>query len=192
MFSDLDAGKMTATEILARKEEKITNIDPCFSRAMTEKIGPLMMRAFAVAMREGWLPPPPPEMLGQDASGQSVLPPPEIAFSNRFVLAQQATHVSGFFRVMDFAMQMSTLKSDILDNFNLDKATREIARTEGTSPDWINDEETINATRDARAKQQAQQLQAEQAAMTADAAGKLGRVPADSPVGKAMASQLPV
>jgi hypothetical protein len=192
MFADLDAGKMTATEIMARKEEKITNIDPTFSRAMTEKIDPLLNRAFSVALRNGWLPLPPPEMLATDSSGQGVIPPPEFQFSNRFVLAQQATHVSGFLRTVDWAMGMAQFQPDILDNFNFDKAARDIARVEGTTPEWIRDEEERDATRQARAEQQAAAMQAEQAAMAADAAGKLGKVPADSPVAKAIASQLPV
>lgn len=192
MFADLEAGKMTATEILARKEEKITNIDPTFSRAMTEKIDPLLNRAFSIALRNGWLPPPPEEMQMVDPSGMASVPPPEFQFSNRFVLAQQATHVSGFLRTIDTALAMVEHVPDILDNWDMDKAFRDISRTEGTAPEWIRDEEWINATRNARAQQQAAAMQAEQAAMAADAAGKLGKIPADSPLSKALASQLPV
>jgi hypothetical protein len=131
-------------------------------------------------------------MLATDSSGQGVIPPPEFQFSNRFVLAQQATHVSGFLRTVDWAVGLVQIQPDILDNFNLDKAARDIARVEGTAPEWLRDEEEIDATRQARAEQQAAAMQAEQAAMAADAAGKLGKVPADSPVAKAIASQLPV
>lgn len=177
MFDGLDAGKMTATEILSRKEEKISNIDPCFTRAMTEFVQPTLMRALAVCMRGGHLPEPPEEMLMVDG-GSVVMPLPKVVFSNRFVLAQRATHSAGFMRTVDFAMAIAAQsgRPDVLDNFNFDKALRDIARTEGTNPDWLADEGERDKGRAARAQAQAQQAQMAQAAMAADAAGKLGKV----------------
>lgn len=175
MFDGIDAGKMTATEVMSRKEEKISNIDPTFTRAMTEFVQPVLLRALAVCMRGGHLPEPPPEMVVQGADGV-YLPVPKLAFSNRFVLAQKATHSAGFMRTVDFAMAVArgSGRIDILDNFDLDRAVRDIARTEGTDPQWLADEQQRDQGRAARAQEAARQQQVAEAAQVAEMAGKLG------------------
>lgn len=57
---------MTATEILARKEEKMLLLGPTIERQIKEFLDPTIERTFNICLRNGLFPPPPPEIEGQE------------------------------------------------------------------------------------------------------------------------------
>lgn len=57
---------MTATEVMERNEEKMTLMGPNLGRIQTEFLTPRVTRRFNMLVRRGVLPPPPPELAGED------------------------------------------------------------------------------------------------------------------------------
>jgi hypothetical protein len=183
MLRNIDR-EMTALEVAERGRENLTNISPTFSLAITELVQPIMRRAFNLLLRNGHLPPPPQDAI-QPIPGnpsQGFLPDPRIQFSNRFALAQKQLHNAGFLRTLATAMQAAQFAPDVLDNFDLDAALPDMALNDGVPPDYIRTPEKRDAMRQARAQAQQQAQQMEQASQMADAASKIGRIPADSAI----------
>lgn len=56
---------ITATEILQKKEEKLLLLGPTIERQIKELLDPTIERTFNIALRNGLLPPPPPEIEGK-------------------------------------------------------------------------------------------------------------------------------
>jgi hypothetical protein len=74
----------------------------------------------------------------------------------------------------------------VLDNYDMDRIARDLARNEGLNADWMLDQKSVDETRARRAAAAAQQAQMQQAAEMAKAAAAVGKVPADSPLMGAM------
>ena len=66
MISNIDAGKMTATEVAERTQEKMMMLGPVLERLKNELLDPLIERTFNICQRAGILPPPPDEIQGRD------------------------------------------------------------------------------------------------------------------------------
>lgn len=71
MISQLDTVR-TASEIDARKEEKLVLLGPVLQRFENEALDPAIARIFNIALRNGLLPKPPPELHNTDIEIQYV------------------------------------------------------------------------------------------------------------------------
>jgi hypothetical protein len=190
MFSRLDK-QMTAREVGERSGEKLTQFSPTFTRMTTELFNPLLERVFSILIRGGHFPEPPQSLLVQDpASGEVFLPPPRMTFNSRIALAIRALETNSFARHMDFLGSVAQMRPEVLDNYDMDRIARDLARNEGLNADWMLDQKSVEETRARRAAAAAQQAQMEQAAEMAKAAAAVGKVPADSPVMGAMGGAL--
>jgi hypothetical protein len=66
LFFTIVTGKeMTATEVLQRHEEQLIMLGPTIERQTSEVLDPIIERVFMCMLREGMIPPPPREMIGQ-------------------------------------------------------------------------------------------------------------------------------
>ena len=66
MIALSDRRQITAREIEERHEEKLLVLGPVLERNQNELRDPLIENAFAIALEEGMLPPPPEELTGMD------------------------------------------------------------------------------------------------------------------------------
>jgi hypothetical protein len=153
--------QVTATEVRAREAEKLVRFSPAFTRQTTELINPALERVFMLLFRAGKFPPPPREALMQDAYGEWMLLYPRVIQTSRMALALQALKRSAFGSILEYALPLEQLGKPALDNFDLDKAMRDIGRGEGAPDAWVRESEAVEATRKARAEAQAQAQQAE-------------------------------
>ena len=85
---------------------------------------------------------------------------------------------------------VAQLNPSVLDNYDFDAAERTAALTDGVPPEFLRPEDARDEMRAARAEAEAAAQQQEQAMMMADAAAKVGKVPAESPVGQAVNNAL--
>lgn len=189
MFSQLDK-QMTAREVTERSSEKLIQFSPTFARLTTELFNPMLERLFGMGLRAGWFTEPPEELIQDLGNGQGFIAPPQVQYSSRIALALRALPTMGIYRTLELMGLMAGLNPAVADNFDFDKALRVAALNESMPDEIIRTQDDTDAIREARAQQTAQQQQMEQAAAAADAAAKVGRVPGDSPVGKAIGQQL--
>jgi len=181
MFAMLEK-QMTAREVAERSAEKLIQFSPTFARMTTELFNPMLRRVFAILARQGKFPPPP-----QQLAMVGFIPEPDIAYNSRIALAIKQLENAAFVRTSEMLLPYAQIKPDMLDNFDFDEITRDMARNDGLPARWLMDEEMVAQQRAARAQAQQQAMQAEQMERTAAALGKAGSVKQDS----ALAGMLP-
>lgn len=153
MISSMDDVR-TATEIAARKEEKMLMLGPVLERMNDELLDPLIDRVFNLMIEQSsprWsgllpgkplLPPPPQELAGMDLN---------VEYVSILAQAQKALGVTGIERVVSFAGNLAGIYPDIVDKLNLDQAVDEYAGMSGVPPTIIRSDDEVGQIRKARA-----------------------------------------
>lgn len=173
-LASVPVGKeMTAAEIHMRQRDRLTLFSPTFARKNSELNTPIMRRVFAILMRIGAFPPPPPGLVQMNADGLPYLPDPEITYTSRLALQMKAIHNEAFLRTMEMVGPMFEFVPDVIDNLETDQIFRMIYRNEGASEDGLRPERDVAAMRQARAMQQAAIEAEESAHAEADSVAKL-------------------
>ena len=166
MISNIDAGKMTATEVAERTQEKMMMLGPVLERLKNELLDPLIERTFNICMRAGILPPPPEEIQGRNIN---------VSYISMIAQAQKATALNSIRQGAQFAaelaqVQAANAQAEVLDVVDFDGALREGLEAIGATPKMVRPEDEVEASRQARAEQQqalAQQAQIAQAVQSA-------------------------
>lgn len=164
MISSMDDVR-TATEIAARKEEKMLMLGPVLERMNDELLDPLIDRVFALMLEQSaprWsgllpgaplLPPPPEELAGMDL---------KVEYVSILAQAQKALGVAGIERTVGFAGNLAGIYPDIVDKVDFDQAVDEYATMLGIPPTLIRSDEQVAQIREQRAQAQQQQQAMEQ------------------------------
>ena len=179
-----DDSVRTATEILARMEQKLRKLTPIIGRLQSEKFNPLIKRMISVLGRAGKLPEIPEELRDRDNI--------KIEYLGKIALVLKALEVQGFVITMEQLMPIIERQgaeqaiNQITDNFDLDKSTRNIARANGVPATWMFSEDDVKATREQKAKQQQLMQMAEQLPNMANAYASGGKAPEDGSISKEM------
>ena len=190
MFAQLQK-QMTAREVSERAQEKLIQFSPTFSRLTSELFNPLLERVFGLLLRAGRFGDVPRSMIQPINETTGFVPPPKVQYASRIALALRSLPSLGYQRTLERLGAVAGIAPQVLDNFDFDKAERETALSDGVPADYLRSENDVQEERQARAEQQAQMQQQAAAMQAADAVSKVGRVPADSPIGQAIQSQLP-
>lgn len=172
MISQLDTVR-SATEIAARREEKMLMLSPVLERFQTEFLDPVIDRTFNIMMRaslpywrgqtmRGLLPKPPPELLRS---------PMRVEYVSMLADAQRAVATTGMERTVSMAGNLMAARPDIFDNIDTDQYIRDYGRDVGFPPKIMVPPEKVAQIRQQRAQQQAQDKMVQQA-LTASQAGK--------------------
>ena len=150
MISQLDTVR-SATEIDARREEKLIQIGPMYERFQNESLDPDIDRIFAIMNRKKLFPPAPKAIHGMPLTVKYIS-----------VLAQQlrAAQTAAIERLLQFLGNLAALNPDILDTVDMDQTVQIYADMLGVPAQLVRDAPTIAKLRAAKAKQ-AQQAQME-------------------------------
>lgn len=166
MLSGQQMGKMTATEVAERHEEKLMMLGPVLSRLNNEVLKPLIERTFSILYRAGQLPPAPPELAGVELS---------IEYTSMLARSQRAIRANSLDQFLQRIGQVAQFDPNVLAKIDSFRIVDEYADYLSVAPSVV--VPTEQAQQKIEAQQQAQQ--AEQMQQAADAVSKLGRVPAD-------------
>ena len=148
MFNQLsDTTMRTATEIDARKEEKLIQLGPVIERFENEVLNPTIQRTFNIMRRKGLLPPEPPEIAGK---------PIVIQYISMLAEAQRAAQTTAIERLLQFAGGLVAVQPQALDNVDVDEAIEEYGNLLNVPTHIIRDAKGIAAIRQARTQQQQQ------------------------------------
>jgi hypothetical protein len=189
MFSDIDK-QMTAREVSERSSEKLIQFSPTFARLTTELFNGMLERLFGMGLRGGWFLDPPEALIKDMGDGTGYIAPPQVQYSSRIALALRALPTMGLYRTLELMGVMAPMNPSVVDNLDFDKALRMAALSEAMPDEIIRTQDDTDAMRAAQAAEAQRQQQMVEAAGAADAAAKLGGVPADSPVGKVLDDQM--
>ena len=158
--------RMTATEVLARQQERMLLLGPMLGRLMSEVLNPMISRVFNILMRKGLLPPAPPALQDGDYVIDYVSP---------LARAQKSSEISSIQNTLALVGQIAGAKPDIIDKIDLDKTVDEIADLYGINPALIRDKEAVKVLRAAREEAQAAAQQMAMIEQGAGAAAKAGQ-----------------
>lgn len=168
MLSGQDNGRMTATEVAERHEEKMILLGPVLERLQNELLDPLIDTTFNCMLEAGLVPQPPPEMSGQELSVELV---------SVLAQAQRAITTNGTDRFVSNLMAISQVRPDVLDKFDVDAWADDYADKLGVDPSMILSAERVQAIRDQRAQAQAQAAKQQQMNLASQTAKNLGQTP---------------
>jgi hypothetical protein len=154
MLSNSDRRQVTAEEIRAKQEEKILALGEPLEHLNDEALGPFIERVFAIADRQGRLPPAPPEAQGA---------PIKIEYVSILHQVQRMVALGQIDRAAQFIGGLAGLFPDVVDKFDADQAVDEYAEGLGLSPRIIRSKEDAGKIRQARAQAQQQQAAMQQA-----------------------------
>ncbi|WP_225760233.1 portal protein [Leclercia sp. Marseille-Q4284] len=143
---------MTATEVQARLNLLRQQLGPVFGRYQAEYLTPLVERCFSLMLRDGALPPPPPEMEGVNF---------HVHFDNPLARAQKLTEVSAIEQFEAGLVNLAQTMPEALDVYNLEAAQRQKAFALGVPVTCVRSEQEVAGIRQQRQEQAAQQQQAE-------------------------------
>jgi hypothetical protein len=155
-------GRMTATEVAERHEEKLLMLGPVLERLHNELLSPLIDLTFARALAAGLVPPPPPDMQGQDLN---------VEFVSMLAQAQRAIATNGIDRFVGNLGVIAQYKPSVLDKFDEDKWSEIYSDMLGVDPELIVSSDEVAIVRKARADQ----MQAQQAMMAVAEGAKAGK-----------------
>jgi len=151
MIALSDRRQITAREIEERHEEKLLVLGPVLERNQNELLDPLIENAFAIALEEGMLPPPPEELTGMNIN---------IEYVSMLAQAQKAVGIGAIDRIVGTVGQMGAIKPEALDKLDADQIIDEYSNMLGISPSLIVANDQVAVIREQRAADQARQQEA--------------------------------
>ena len=147
MISQLDTVR-TATEIDARREEKLIQLGPVIERFENEVLDPIVHRTFAICARKGLFPPPPESISGREI---------QVNYISMLAEAQSAASTAAIERVFAFAGNLVGVLPNIIDNLDGDEAIDVYAEKLKIPPEIIRATAVVAQIRQQRQAQEAQQ-----------------------------------
>lgn len=168
LASDQGTGRMTATEVAERHEEKMLQLGPVLERLHDEMLEPLIDLTFSYLLQAGKLPPIPEELAGQDIK-------PE--FISVLSQAQRAIGVNSVERFVVALGSIAQFKPEALDKFDADAWVDETAEALGVPPEMIVPNEEAEQLRQARNQAMAAQQQAAASEQVSKTASNLANIP---------------
>lgn len=163
MISQLDTVR-TATEIDARREEKLIQLGPVIERFQNEVLDPIIERTFSIMSRRGLIPEPPPEIAGA---------PINVQYVSMLSAAQRAASTASIERWVGFGGSLAAVDAEIMDNYNLDQIVDTYGDLIEIDPKLVRPAGEVQQIRTARAKAQQQAALLQQTLPGAQAAKTL-------------------
>ncbi len=156
MFDPLiDKQNMTATEIMARVEQKLRFLIPIIGRLQSGLFNPMIQRVIGILEKQNKLPEAPPELSGKEFS---------VMYLGRIALSLRTLEVEGMTKTLLAFEPLAGMNIlDWLDNIDTDEAFRESWRANGASATWLKNVEKRDTERIQRAEAAAAQAQIEAA-----------------------------
>jgi hypothetical protein len=138
----------TVEEIVARNEEKLTQLGPVIERVSNEKLKIIIERVYGMMLRGGLLPPPPAELSDREI---------KIEFISILTQMQRMVGIGSLERTAAFIGNLGGVKPEALDKLDVDELIDDYAERAGAPSRIIRSSKELEEERAARA--QAQQMQ---------------------------------
>lgn len=154
---------MTATEVLARTQEKGILLAPTAARLEQEYLGPMIERELDLLSRQGKLPELPAELV--EAGGEYT-----VKYESPLTRAQRSSQLLGIQDTLNMAMTVASADPTVLDRVNFDEMLKQMAEINNTPASVIRSDQETGELRAQRQQAEQQQQILEQAPAMAGAA----------------------
>jgi len=156
-----DNDRMTATEIIQRRQEGLMAAAPILARLYSEFLDPLIRTTYEVMSDNGLLPPMPEAMKGVEYA-------PE--YRSPMATSKKAASAQAFLQAVQTAGPLINTNPAVMMNINADEAFRDIFYMSGVDPSYLRTREEVAKMQKAQSDLAQQQQQAEVANTRASAA----------------------
>jgi hypothetical protein len=185
LIASEEAGKMTATEVLSRNEEKMLMLGPVIENQLHEGLDPILTRVLNIAMRAGAVPPPPPEL--QTANYK-------IEYISVLAQAQKLMMSQGMLSYLAVNERIFPIDPLSMYKTDWDEYLDQYGSMVGMQSKVLRDKRQVQKMRDAAAQQAAQAAQQQQVAQGAAVMKDLGQASTEEgtaagDIGKALSEQ---
>lgn len=168
MIAQEDPAKMTATEVLARKEEKMLMVGPTIERLEYEHLAPIVERVFAILARQGKLPAPPPDLANAEY---------KIDFVSLLAQAQKLIGAQSMQSYLGLAERVAGVDPGSIVKTNWDKYLEEAADMVSLPAKVVRTDDEVAAVRQQMQAAAEEEKQTMMMAQGVDNAQKLGNTP---------------
>lgn len=175
LLAQLPQGKITATEVVERVNEKMLILGPTLGRLMHELLDPIITRTFNILARNQKLAPAPEAIRGKDY---------KIEYISPLAKAQRVAEAQSISQLLLVLNEMANASPEVLDNIDFDKTAREYADIYNVSGDILRSDEEIQRIREERRKAAEVQRTLEEAKAGAEATEKIAKAEKDLKGGK--------
>lgn len=155
---------VTATENVDNQQVRLVLAAPQIFRLEVEYLNPIIDRVFSIKVRNGDIPPAPPELEDKDF---------DYEYQSPIIKAQRNQELQAFNLAIQSLAPLIQIDPSLLDVFNGDSLMRDNSNISGIPPRHMRPEEEVVKIRAARAQAQAQEAQKQNAMDAADSAAKL-------------------
>ncbi len=171
MLTNINRSGVTATEVAERHEEKLLMLGPVLEQLYSEMLDPTIDIAFEYALEAGILPPPPPDLQGQEIRAEYV---------SVLAQAQRMVGTAAIEQTMAFAGNLIGAFPEVRHQVNAMMALQKYGTYVGVPSEILRPEEEAMERWNAEMQQVQQQKAMEQMGQAAGA----GKVLADTQVGQ--------
>lgn len=161
-------GRMTATEVAERHEEKLLMLGPVIERLHNELLEPMVDITFSRMIEAGLVPPAPEELQGMDL---------QVEFVSMLAQAQRAIGTNSVDRFVGSLGMVAQMKPDVLDKFDSDQWVDSYSDMLGVDPRLIIADKQVAMIRTSRAQAQAAQQKVAAMEQASKVAQNLGNTP---------------
>lgn len=158
--------RMTATEVMQRRDEDFRSLSAYFTRIQYEFLVPVVMRTLAIRRRRGEVSPLPQQLVGKKL---------EIKFLSQLARAQQTVDVDALVRAYQITEMVAKTDPTVLDSVDLSKFNRAVYKGYNAPLFVLRDSEEEKKIKEARGAQNAQASNAEIGKMESEAAKNMAQ-----------------
>ena len=159
--------QMTIPEVQRRISENMVLLGPVVGRFTQEVLNPIIIRIFNILFRNGFLPPAPLVIEGQEF---------DVIYISQLAKAQRASEILSLERTLGTVGEIANVLPYVLDKIDGDKAVDMVAEIHGVNPDLIRDDEEVQGIRQMKAEAAAKVQEQEETARTVEAAKGVSEV----------------
>jgi hypothetical protein len=176
-ISGLSGDRRGTLEIRQRVLESFKKIGSPIGRIESELFTPTIERVVSLLIRNGKIPPPPPELSGKGF---------KVEYVGALSLALQSGEVEASQQWISILGEIELIEPGTKDNVDFDSAVRRMARTFGVNEEDIASQEEVAEKREARAQAQQQQQLMEAAQVAGQANQGLAKAPEEGSPGQVL------
>lgn len=150
----VESDRMTATEVMQRRDEQLRAMSPILGRLQYELLAPIIMRVFGIMMRRGLI----------DAIPEGLRKAKlEVKFVSQIARAQESVEGDNVMRAFQAVTGIAQAQQspEIFDVMDMDGTVKLLFRSYGAPLNLLKKDADVKAIRDNRAKQQEQARQAQ-------------------------------
>jgi hypothetical protein len=144
--------RMTATEIMQRRQESLMFASPMLARLYSEFLDPLIGHTFESMVRAGVIPDAPEALQGRSLA---------VEYRSPMATSKRAAHTQSFMQAMQAVAPLVQVNPGVVQNLDSDRAFRDIFDAQSVDPSYLKDAREVEMMRQQQAQMQQAAMQAE-------------------------------